>query len=640
MRQNVALPEEVVAAARLGWRLHPLRPRSKQAILKSWQLLATADLKNLEEWAREYPSCNWGAVAGRESGFFAVDVDDPAAMRLLEDEHGDLPNGLATITARGYALIFRYPEDVEIRPATNRPCPGIDIRGEGSYIAIPPSIHPSGHHYSYSDDSLPIPDCPAWFLGSILTAQGNSRSEVRQEQVLAAPAVIGPGQRTPTLVSLAGKLINLGVPQKGIEEALVAVNQTFVPPHPADKIRHIVTDMSNRYSAGAHSGAALNLHCGTEISDEPVPWILQDHIPDRTVFGIHGRPGEGKTTVAARMAADLSQGKTPFTGDECPPRNIFFLSNEDSPARVRELYVGGNLERLHVENTDDLWWLGDLTRLELAITEHDAGLVVIDSLASHCGKTDLNVHGDSTRLLVPLRALAERRKCAILIIHHLNKTSSPDHLQRVAGSIGISASLRHNLHVVPDPDDPSLRLLVNGKTNLAPPNVPALRFSISPCEPCGTSDITIDEIYSLPAVKNDRGDRRALPWLREALADGEWHKAADILEKAQECRMSERSIFRAADELKLQRQKPIFSGPTYWKLPMPATVIPITTGRIGRIGETKNLSTANSIAAITSESGRLGANRPFGCGGLLDRTDEDGAWPEEGSPTMPPEVLQ
>lgn len=99
--------------------------------------------------------------------------------------------------------------------------------------------------------------------------------------------------------------------------------------------------------------------------------------------------------------------------------------------------MGGAVDRLYIENSEDCWWLGDLQRLESAITEYQAGYVVIDSLASHSGRTDLNKHADTARLLVPLRRLAERKECVICVVHYLNETSAPDHIQRVAGSIGI-----------------------------------------------------------------------------------------------------------------------------------------------------------------------------------------------------------
>ena len=318
----------------------------------------------------------------------------------------------------------------------------------------------------------------------------------------------------------------------------------------------------------------MRLLRGAEISSEPVPWILENHIPDRTVFGIHGRPGDGKTTCSIRIGADLSRGRTPYTGTPCAPRNFLVLSNEDSPGRIRNLFesMGGDLDRLSVENTDDCWTLGDLARLERAIVKSKSGLVIIDSLASHSGKTDLNSHAETTRILVPIRGLAERLECSVAVIHHLNKMLTTDHILKVSGSIGITSSFRHNLHVIPDPENPELRLLINGKTNLARYGAPALKFSLFPCEWGGELALTIEEAYQNAGGEDDRPGE-AVKWLKETLSDYEWHDAGNLLRQAESgFNLARRSIFRAADRLKVERRKEGFGGKASWRLPMSATI--------------------------------------------------------------------
>ena len=619
------LPPEVRAAAARGWRLHPLKRRSKLPCLPGWQRRASSDLKQLEAWCRQFRDCNWGAVAGRESGFFAVDVDDSAAMQRLEDEYGPVPDGLCVVTSRGYALIYEWPDGAEVRPAVKHPCEGIDIRGRGSYIVIPPSVHPSGHVYRYSDDSLPVPACPPWLLPLILN---NSQTGAQDRH--SAPAAgtvtskpIGEGSRTKHLVSLAGTMNKRGMDPTAIEAAILAENAAKCsPPLPDGKVRAIARDLPARYPnpEGSLDRGALQLLKGIDIAKEDVPWILENHIPDKTVFGIHGRPGDGKTTVGLRIAADLSRGRTPFTGQPCSARNVVILSNEDAPGRIRGLYetMGGDLERLYVENSDDAWWLGDLGRLEAAFAECGAGFVVVDSLASHSGKVDLNAHADTTRLLVPLRAVAERHSCAVAVVHHLNKLITADHIAKVAGSIGITASFRHNLHVVRDPEDACLRLLVNGKTNLAPPNVSALRFTLSPCEWRGKSTATIEDVYSLTADTDERTGK-ADKWLREALADGEWHDAGKLQQQAKSgFNLSSRSIFRAADRLNVERRKEGFGGRASWRLPMPANVDASlgthSDGTHGNNGDLRDLQAENTHACHFADGWHSWDGE---CGGLL-----------------------
>ena len=129
-------------------------------------------------------------------------------MLKLEIEFGLVPEGLTNVTARGYQLIFEWPQNADVRPATNRPCKGIDIRGRDSYVVIPPSVHPSGHVYHYSDDSLPIPPCPAWLLGMILkdSQQGAQDRQGAPSVGTEASKPIGEGSRNNTLVSLAGTM--------------------------------------------------------------------------------------------------------------------------------------------------------------------------------------------------------------------------------------------------------------------------------------------------------------------------------------------------------------------------------------------------------------------------------------------------
>ena len=161
---------------------------------------------------------------------------------------------------------------------------------------------------------------------------------------------------------------------------------------------------------GTDRSTGLHLLKGAEIVEREQPAILPDHIFDETAIGVHGRPGDGKTTLALLMAANVSVGRTPYTLAPCLARNVLVMSNEDSPARIRKLFLaaGGDVNRLWVEDCDDLWQLTDLARLEETIRANAIRFAIVDGLASHSGKADLNSHQDTSKLLVPLRALAEK----------------------------------------------------------------------------------------------------------------------------------------------------------------------------------------------------------------------------------------
>lgn len=587
---------------------------------------ASRDSARISEWWRLWPDANIGIVTGPESGILVLDVDGKRGEEsLIEFERRGfhIPDTYTVRTGGGgQHIYFLWPEGAAVRNSQSRIAPGLDIRGQGGYVVAPPSLHASGARYEINESAIPPAPCPEWLLSLSREPQGAQERHSAPAAGTLACAQIGKGQRTQILSSLIGKLITQGVPEDGIEAAALALNQTFSPPHAEEKVRTMVADMTQLYSVDEKPGSAgLHLLRGIDITENDVPWILENHIPDKTVFGIHGRPGDGKTRIALRIAADLSCGRIPFTGLPCPPRNVLILSNEDAPERIRGLYkaMGGDLARLFVENADDAWWLGDLGRLQLATAQHEIGFLVVDSLASHSGKTDLNAHADTTRLLVPLRALAERENCAVGVIHHLNKLVSADHIAKVAGSIGITASFRHNLHVVLDREDASLRLLVNGKTNLAPPSLPALRFALSPCEWRGTSKLTIEEAYSIKADSEERPGR-AVAWLREALADGEWHDAANLIRQAKsDLDLSRRSIYRAAEELNVERRREGFGGPAHWRLSKSASKdATLVFGTNGTNGDSNDLEgKKTSSVPLTRKHVAAWHEWDGQCGGLL-----------------------
>jgi Bifunctional DNA primase/polymerase, N-terminal len=104
-------------------------------------------------WGREHPY-NLGVLTGgevfldetRTSRLVVVDVDDPEARELLERTCG-WPLTPTVRTSKGWHLWFTHD-----RP-TNRAKVGgvsLDVRGAGGYVVAPPSVHPSGHVYSWN----------------------------------------------------------------------------------------------------------------------------------------------------------------------------------------------------------------------------------------------------------------------------------------------------------------------------------------------------------------------------------------------------------------------------------------------------------------------------------------------------------
>ena len=107
------------------------------------------------------PRYNVGVVCGQASrGLLVIDVDvhgdvdGRETLREWETVNGKLPETPCQITGGG-GLQYFYRATREIRPSANGEL-GIDVRGDGSYVVMPPSIHPSGEAYEWS---VSLDDC-------------------------------------------------------------------------------------------------------------------------------------------------------------------------------------------------------------------------------------------------------------------------------------------------------------------------------------------------------------------------------------------------------------------------------------------------------------------------------------------------
>lgn len=130
----------------------------KHPRIRRWQDAATCDAGIVTGWWTEWPVANIALVTGLESGVFAVDVDprDGGAEAYAKEQGVLFPGTLTSMTGSGgWHLFYRMPPvlngDEPVRNSASRIAPGIDVRGEGGYVIVPPSRHESGALYVWTD---------------------------------------------------------------------------------------------------------------------------------------------------------------------------------------------------------------------------------------------------------------------------------------------------------------------------------------------------------------------------------------------------------------------------------------------------------------------------------------------------------
>lgn len=341
----------------------------------------------------------------------------------------------------------------------------------------------------------------------------------------------------------------------------------------------------------ASGGRALHVEAFAGVVVRRARWAWEGRVPLGALSLLAGRQGLGKSTLTIELAARVSRGDLP--GDlHGEAAGVLIVTLEDAAGAVvkpRLMAAGADLDRVHhvhatVDGLDALvTFPADAEEIERAAVEHGARLLIVDPLtAALPGELDSHRDAALRRALAPLAALAERCDLAALVVAHLNKAPGSDPLYRVGGSVAMTAAPRSVLIVgAPDLDAPD-RVLAHAKCNygaLAPALAARIEgrelpldgetLSTSRWVACGESDLTVHDLFGAATEEQSELDEAA-GFLRDALADGEWHAKADLVGDAGRERIAARTLQRAAQVLHVEYSREGFPARSSWRLPAAA----------------------------------------------------------------------
>lgn len=160
----LSLLEAALAYANRGWPVFPCDPKNKRPLTRHGFKDASTNSSQIETWWSQWPTAMIGVPTGRATGFWVLDVDDPAAFEAAYP--GKLPPTRRCRTGKGYHAYFAEDPGAPMRNSQRSTeawphpkLPGVEVRGEGGYVIVPPSIHPSGSCYQWECEGeiLPAP---------------------------------------------------------------------------------------------------------------------------------------------------------------------------------------------------------------------------------------------------------------------------------------------------------------------------------------------------------------------------------------------------------------------------------------------------------------------------------------------------
>jgi Bifunctional DNA primase/polymerase, N-terminal/Primase C terminal 1 (PriCT-1) len=215
---------------------------------------ATTDTETIRGWWETSPDANIAIRTGEESNLLVIDLDPRhggnESLPKLEGELGMLPVTPSVCTGGGGGHLWHAHPGVPIKNKTDLGLGGVDIRGDGGYVVVPPSLHASGDRYRWKDgqtlSDLPLATLPDGWLKYLASKPSPKASE-------RGAGKVGEGSRNSTLTQLAGSMRRWGASASTIVAALhVHNNDACDPPLEESEVESIANSIAG-YQPGLDS---------------------------------------------------------------------------------------------------------------------------------------------------------------------------------------------------------------------------------------------------------------------------------------------------------------------------------------------------------------------------------------------------
>lgn len=181
----------------------------------------------------------------------------------------------------------------------------------------------------------------------------------------------------------------------------------------------------------------------------PKTWVVDHLLAAGSVNIFYGEGGSKKTYSLIDCAVCVATG-TPWLDRKVTPSPVLIVDEENGPDRMAErlsMVLRGHYadEATPVKYITlaqfDLRQPADVNALQLLIQQAGARLVIIDSLVDVMPGADENSVKDVQPVFLSLRKVAETTGCAVVLIHHANKSGGYRGSTALKGAVDLLLSV-------------------------------------------------------------------------------------------------------------------------------------------------------------------------------------------------------
>lgn len=151
------------------WSIFPLEPGTKTPLI-DWRTFQnrwpTTD--EVFEWWINEPKAGIAVATGQISNLIVLNCDTARAQQAVYEASPADQKYMAAATFKGSHFYFRWQPGVGCVEGN---CEQFGVVGEGGYVVLPPSPHPSGEKYRWMHPHFAIPRMSDRLLGHIQERQ-------------------------------------------------------------------------------------------------------------------------------------------------------------------------------------------------------------------------------------------------------------------------------------------------------------------------------------------------------------------------------------------------------------------------------------------------------------------------------------